>query len=269
MRPRALDPPSDPVTDRGVAARSTAARWGTVAAVFAGTVILHLPVSDLCDAVIRRVGFPAVDGASRTAAALAGAALVAAVWRRSGRRARQTSAAALLVVGAAAASRWLLVSGLEAAHYPQYAVMFLLLRRAGLRSPAAWLAALTLGLVDEAYQYLALSRGTPAYYDWNDVVLDGTGAMCGWLVSRATGAVNSARRPARRAAVPSVAALAAVLVEWGARGTLLAAAPTGQPAVVLTLAQAALAVSLLWWLAAVATRGPETGRAATPVRPAA
>src|SRR5207253_11262005 len=38
------------------------------------------------------------------------------------------------------------------------------------------------GAVDEGYQFAALPRGTPTYYDWNDVVLNGIGAAFGAVI---------------------------------------------------------------------------------------
>jgi hypothetical protein len=73
----------------------------------------------------------------------------------------------------------LLVASVENIHYPQYALLAVLLGRAGFAAEASWLAATGLGVIDELYQYLFLPRGRPTYLDWNDMVLNGLGAAFG------------------------------------------------------------------------------------------
>jgi len=58
-------------------------------------------------------------------------------------------------------------------------VLVLVMARAGLRLESAWLAAVGLGVLDEAYQHMVLPRGTPAYLDANDIVLNAIGALLG------------------------------------------------------------------------------------------
>ena len=83
----------------------------------------------------------------------------------------------------------------------------------------AWLGATLLGAVDEGYQAVALPRGAPDYFDWNDVLLNGIGAAFGALIVVMTGfAVMQNGR------VPSVA-------RWGGVALAIAIAFVTNPPV--------------------------------------
>jgi hypothetical protein len=162
-------------------------RWLFFAAVvFLAGVFLHLPVTDFCDWLARRYGFTAYDDTVRRAAIAIGGMAFVALWLRPGRhRVAIGAAATSLLIVAAIAHRLIVVNAIETIHYPQYALVALLLVRGGASLDAAWLGATVLGAADEGYQAVALPRGAPDYFDWNDVVLNGIGAAFGILIAMA------------------------------------------------------------------------------------
>jgi hypothetical protein len=77
------------------------------------------------------------------------------------------------------AKAFLLVAAIENIHYPQYALIVIVLARAGLSLESSWLIAVGLGVVDEYYQFVMLPRGTPNYLDADDIVLNAIGGLLG------------------------------------------------------------------------------------------
>jgi hypothetical protein len=155
--------------------------WLIAAALaFAANLFLHLPVTDLFDALSARWGFRLYDhvmALSFAALGILAVALVVASGRH--RRPLVLPATAALVAMAVLAHRLLLVASIEEIHYLQYALLAFLLGRSGLSFEASWLEATALGVVDEAHQYLFLHRGRPEYLDWNDIFLNAIGAAFG------------------------------------------------------------------------------------------
>ena len=81
-----------------------------------------------------------------------------------------------LAVVIALAQSLIVVNGIEAIHYPQYALMAWLLVRCGDgRSSVRGLTATALGALDEIWQWQTLPRAVPGYLDWNDIVLNAVG----------------------------------------------------------------------------------------------
>jgi hypothetical protein len=159
-------------------------RWlGVTAVVFLAGVFLHLPVTDFCDWLARVYGFSAYDSAVRAGFIALGAGAGLAIWLRPvpARLTLGLAATALLML-TAIAHRIIVVNAVESIHYPQYALVTWLVARAGTRLETAWLAGTALGAIDEGYQAVALPRGAPDYFDWNDVVLNGIGAAFGILL---------------------------------------------------------------------------------------
>jgi hypothetical protein len=156
-------------------------RWLIVTAVvFLAGVFLHLPITDFCDWLARVYGFPAYDSAVRAGFIVLGLGAGAAIWLRPARsRPALGFAATALLALVVLAHKVIVLNAVESIHYPQYAVILMLLARAGIGLEASWLAATVLGAIDEGYQAVALPRGAPDYFDWNDVVLNGIGAAFG------------------------------------------------------------------------------------------
>jgi hypothetical protein len=156
-------------------------RWTALAAaVFVADIFLHLPISDFCDGLAKRFGFSQYDHVARVGFLVLGLCFAAGVWLWARRdRVAIGVAATLLIAIAALARKYLCVAGIEDIHYPQYAILSFLLARGLPQIDLAWLGATALGVVDEGYQFLALPRGRPTYFDWNDVVLNGIGAAAG------------------------------------------------------------------------------------------
>jgi len=69
----------------------------------------------------------------------------------------------------------------ETAHFPQYAVMAILLFPFTYRMDASMIWATLIGVVDEGYQYYFLAPERTNYYDFNDVVTDLLGAAIGLI----------------------------------------------------------------------------------------
>lgn len=182
--------------------------WWAVAALVVVNLFLHLPISDVFDGLARRYGFVEYDTTTRIAFLLAGLAWAVWLWLPSAYGAGVRRALVALVAVIVASQALIVVNGIEAIHYPQYALMAWLLVRSGSTLESAWLVATALGAVDEIWQWQTLPRAVPGYLDWNDIVLNAVGAALGVLV------VVRARRG--RMAEPVVAA------RW-AGGALVAA----------------------------------------------
>ena len=155
-------------------------RWrAAAAAVFAACVFLHQPVTDLCDVLARRYGFFAYDHAAGVVFLVAGALTAGVLGFGRGRSAATWTALAAGAALAATAQRVLILNSVENVHFPQYAVIAMLLGRSGLATDTSWLAATLLGVADEEYQYLFLRAGRPNPLDWNDISLNAIGALLG------------------------------------------------------------------------------------------
>jgi hypothetical protein len=177
--------------------RSTrlSAWWiGAAAAMFVADLFLHLPITDFCDALVKKVGWVAYDNFLRRGFFVLGITTTAivAAWPRR-RTAVNAVAIASLFVAAVVAQHTLLVAGIENIHYPQYAMVAFLLLQGGVRPEVGLLAAAALGAADETYQFLALPRGRPTYFDWNDVVLNALGSAFGLVFARAFTRIDRSR----------------------------------------------------------------------------
>ena len=179
--------------------RRYSAAWLTAAAVlFIADIFLHLPISDVCDTLVKRYGFFPFDGLVRRGFEAAGGVCLCAAWLSPRRERTVVSTAAVALAIVVIAAQFLIVlNGVEDVHYPQYALLAYVAARGLPSLEAAWAGATLLGAVDEGYQYVALPRGTPAYYDWNDVVLNAIGSALGILI-----AVVWARRAVRTDLLP-------------------------------------------------------------------
>src|SRR4051812_8094181 len=157
------------------------AGWLIPAALVAAGLWLHLPITDVCDGLVRKFGFVAYDAFLRRAFFGLGLATVvaAAAFGRSPARRRSVAAIGVLFGAAIVVQHVMLVASIENVHYPQFALLALALLRCGMSLETAWASTTAMGAVDELYQYLELPRGTPSYFDWNDVVLNAMGAAFG------------------------------------------------------------------------------------------
>jgi hypothetical protein len=197
-------------------ARRCSAPWLTAAAaLFVADLFLHLPITDICDALVKKYGFYPFDGFIRRGFEAAGAACLCGAWMWPRRGRTVVGMASLTLMGIVAAAQMLIVlNGVEDVHYPQYALLTCVLARGLPTLEGAWLGGTILGAVDEGYQFLALPRGTPGYFDWNDVVLNAIGSAFGIVI-----AVMLVRRSSqgellsrRRALLIACAAVAAAII---------------------------------------------------------
>ena len=107
----------------------------------------------------------------------------------------------------AIAQALIVVNGIEAIHYPQYALMAWLLVRTGMGLERSWLTATALGAVDEIWQWQTLPRAVPGYLDWNDILLNAVGAALGVLI-----VVRMRRAPSAEALLSNVQVAGALAV---------------------------------------------------------
>lgn len=153
-----------------------------VAALVAFNLWLHLPISDVFDGLARQYGFTEYDRATRAVFLVAGLASATWLWWPSQQRAGVRRAVTGLAAVIALAQAFIVVNGIEAIHYPQYALMAWLLVQTGMGLERSWLTATALGALDEIWQWQTLPRAVPGYLDWNDIVLNAVGAGLGVVV---------------------------------------------------------------------------------------
>jgi len=179
--------------------------WLLAAAVLSlGNLFLHKPVSDVCDWLRARWGFGLYDRTALVVIPLVSLLVAFPVLVRRERHllARPSlslSLLALLVI-TLAAQRWLLVVNIELIHFPQFALLAVLLLAGGLSGPGAYLATAVAGILDETYQHFVVYAGVPGtYFDINDIVLNATGGA--WGVVLFAGVLRRGRPgPTRRGA---------------------------------------------------------------------
>ena len=225
-------------------------RWLVAAAVvFASWLLLHLPFTDLVESLLPRLGLANYDllwNASATALGLAVVGLVAN--REDWALTPVTGVTLALLAYVLVAKAVLLVAPIEYIHFPQYALLTLLLVRAGLPIELAWLTATGLGALDESYQFLFLRRGRPEYFDWNDIVLNAIGASWG-LVLLAAGRTNRFRATfagRQVAVIVAMAALVAIAIAPVPGPPWLTQTPRGQWFRVLSPAEGILLIAAVW-----------------------
>jgi hypothetical protein len=186
------------------------AGWWWVAALVTFNLFLHLPISDVFDGFARRYGFTEYDTVTRVVFLVAG--LATAVWlswpsHGNGVRRALVSLAAVIAI----AQALIVVNGIEAIHYPQYALVAWLLARTGMGLQRSWLTATALGAVDEIWQWQTLPRAVPGYLDWNDILLNAVGAALGVLVVVRMRRAPSAEAPLSNVHVAGALAVAGVV----------------------------------------------------------
>jgi hypothetical protein len=232
-----------------------------VAALVGFNLWLHLPISDVFDGLARRYGFIQYDTVTRVVFLAAGLASAAWLWWPSPHRAAVRRAVVWIAVVIAAAQSLIVVNGIEAIHYPQYALMAWLLVRVGLGLEQSWLTATTLGALDEIWQWQTLPRAVPGYLDWNDILLNAVGAALGLLIvvrmrrASSAEALLSNMQVAGALAVAGLAArLSGPLVNW----PFYRVTPGGRLFHVLSPCEAVLCLAVVWFI----TRDLASARAA-------
>jgi hypothetical protein len=222
-----------------------------VAALVAFNLFLHLPISDVFDGLARRFGFTEYDTVTRVVFLVAGLAAGSWLWRPSTNRAVIRRAVASLVALIAVAQSLLVVNGIEAIHYPQFALMSWLLARTGLRLEHAWMTATALGAIDEIWQWQTLPRAVPGYLDWNDIVLNAIGAALGVLI-----VVRLGRAPVSEPVLPKVrvgaavtaASLAALRAGPLVERPFYRLTPGGRWFHLLSPFEAVVCMAAIWWI---------------------
>jgi hypothetical protein len=165
-----------------------AARWLFIGLYIIFVVTQHETVQGILGPIADRLGRPLFYNLMGAGALLWGAALSGTFWfwsRASAARnpLRIAMASALLLT--IASFFVLTVNNAEIVHYPQYAILAVLLFRSCLSvgDTVAWCT--LVGLLDEGYQYFVLHPTWGVPWDFNDVTLDICGAWLGalWIAS--------------------------------------------------------------------------------------
>jgi hypothetical protein len=222
-----------------------------VAALVAFNLFLHLPISDVFDGLARRFGFTEYDTVTRVVFLVAGLAAARWLWGRSPNRTVIRWGLVWLVALIVLAQALIVVNGIEAIHYPQFALMAWLLARTGLRLEVAWLLGTALGAIDEVWQWQTLPRAVPGYLDWNDIILNALGAALGVLI---VVRLRHARVPepvlpaAWAGGAVAVASLAALLTGPLVERPFYRLTPGGRWFHLLGPFEAVVCLAAIWWI---------------------
>jgi hypothetical protein len=219
------------------------------AAMFVSDLLLHKPISDVCDWLVGRYGMAHFNRAALLAIGLGSLALALAVVGPAIRRAppRTLVALALLSVATVAAHQLLLVANVEIIHFPQYAILAGLLLVAGMDPLHAWVVATLLGIADETYQHLVIYRGrSGTYLDYNDMILNTLGVCWAILLNAARGArARSLRWRTLAWTFSASAGVGLFLAFWRPGESFFRRAATGRNYHVMTVGEGVLVATLL------------------------
>ena len=83
--------------------------------------------------------------------------------------------------------KYLFVINIEVVHFPQYALLAMLIYPITGNFTSTLIWATLLGILDEGYQYFYLSPDDTGYYDFNDVVTNVVGGAIGLIILRLSG----------------------------------------------------------------------------------
>ncbi len=203
---------------------------------FTFVTLSHYWISEIYVAIFKRLGRSATEGGLQILSlAVAGAValgVLGVIWRR---RKPGVHEAALWAValGLVLAADWLLVSTrIERVHYPQYAILALLLAPVIRDDWAVLLGCTLLGAVDELVQF-AWEPHYTGYLDFNDMLLNLLGALCGLLIGRVFwGRGGRAGRIRRAGCLAALALSASLLLGWWA-GVVVPYAAVEKPVTVI------------------------------------
>lgn len=241
------------------------------AVVFFADIFLHLPVTDFCDWLATRYGFTNYDLAVRVGFMLLGACTFVTIWLwPSGHRLLVGLAMTFLAALMLLAHKLIVVNAVESIHYPQYALIVLLLAPAVGNLEIAWIGATILGAIDEGYQARFLPRGAPDYFDWNDVVLNAIGAAAGVVI--VVTFTKVARRPLRdsaglRWAIAAAAVVIAFVLAPPVWSPFFEATPGGRLFHRLTASEAMVVLAVIYALVMTVRRISPPRDPASPARP--
>lgn len=241
-----------PLTNHGLRPRWA---WLFAFILCVANLPLHRPISDVCDALFRRLGRSGYEYLMLFGICGISAFGAWVLWRGGGRPRNVVSPPVITLAAlTVAAQQLLLVSNVELIHFPQFGLLAALLLAAGLNPEAAWLMASGAGVLDEVYQHLVIYAGVPGtYLDFNDMVLNAIGAA--WpVVLVSLGGIS--RAPGRTGngagwrVWVSLAILAGLpLLYWLDPPSLhpfVVQARTGRAYRVLTAVESVLAVAVVW-----------------------
>ncbi|MGE0519940.1 MAG: hypothetical protein AB7P78_13180 [Candidatus Binatia bacterium] len=255
-----------------------AALWLVACALVVGNLLLHKPISDVCDAAAATLGrrnYERISFVALGAVSIAGGALLLRRARRGRIAPRSLVALTALASTTAIGLRWFLVSNIEIIHLPQFGLLAALMAAAGLSPASAWAAATAAGVLDESYQRLVIYPLIPnPRFDWNDVVLNAIGAA--WavlLLACAAPAASKARPPHWRVPLMALAIGALAVALWTAPPRVRAMdgfpywlpsidrAPTGRPYHVVPASEGIAALLALWVIVAIGAGAKPRDRA--------
>jgi len=214
---------------------ASARRWfyGLAAiAYYLAATLLHDRVSKLYEQVFLHFGRESMEFFLHGASLVLAGIVLAAAWRfLAGRGSRIGVAAVLWAVGlglALVADTVLIVTNVERIHYPQYAILALLMIPVLPSYFTVLVACAAAGAVDEFLQFAILPHYTQ-YLDFNDFFLNLTGAGLGLALHASFGKASpmelSRPKPVDAKAVALTLLLIIGLLGAGAAGRIVHQAP--------------------------------------------
>jgi hypothetical protein len=201
--------------------RRAAAFLFAAGAYYIAATFLHEQVSEIYSAIFHHFGRAVMERSVHVVSLLmcAGAVAVGATAIKR-RRGGIIGAAALWGSGlglAFAADALLVVTNIERIHYPQYAVLALLLIPVLPSYFTVLLACTAAGVFDEFMQYVMFPKYTE-YLDFNDFILNQAGAGIGIALHASAGAAGRRLKRLGKADAKAALAAAAIILVLGVAG---------------------------------------------------
>jgi hypothetical protein len=222
------------------------------AGIFAGWVLLHLPATRVADWLAAQLGFHTYDLIFLSGTICVLLATYTMIWRceRNVARPGLFGHALLLLPFVGLAETLLIIGPVESVHFPQYALIAVLIGSVGAAKDVAWLLAIALGALDELHQLVALRSGRPDYFDWNDVVLNAIGAAFGVAILLAGNRRHEVPGVSRERGVAAflLAAGIALLVAFPTFVPFLTTSLRGSRFRILSAFEGLVLLAALWWV---------------------
>ena len=164
----------------------TKKKWPLILAIsvyFAVCLVFHRRVNEFFDVFLQWMTYPQFNNyvfEIIVALAVITFALLVAVLRYNRHRVRWMLVLGVWITLAVLAHYLLFVSNIEAVHYPQYAILAIMIYALTGGETVSVVLATLLGAIDEANQYFILYAGrSDLYMDYNDIILNLLGAVFG------------------------------------------------------------------------------------------
>ena len=164
----------------------TKKKWPLILAIsvyFAVCLVFHRRVNEFFDVFLQWMTYPQFNNyvfEIVVALAVITLALLVATVRYNKRGVRWLPVLGVWITLAVLAHYLLFVSNIEAVHYPQYAILAIMIYALTGRETVSVVLTTLLGAIDEANQYFILyADRSDLYMDYNDIILNLLGAVFG------------------------------------------------------------------------------------------